>query len=54
MAVAGDRGSRHAGAGVDLMAVTYNYLDDPREREARLTIPVYGQLPFVPERASGL
>ena len=35
------------------MAVTYNYLDDPREREARLTIPVYGQLPFVPERASG-
>ena len=28
-------------------------LDDPRRREARLTIPVYGQLPFVPERASG-
>ena len=27
--------------------------DDPRRREARLTIPVYGQLPFVPERASG-
>jgi acetylornithine/succinyldiaminopimelate/putrescine aminotransferase len=27
--------------------------DDPRQREARLTIPVYGQLPFVPERASG-
>ena len=53
MAVAGDRGSRNAGAGVDLMAVTYNSLDDPREREARLTIPVYGQLPFVPERASG-
>ncbi len=26
---------------------------DPREREAALTIPVYGQLPFVPERASG-
>jgi acetylornithine/N-succinyldiaminopimelate aminotransferase len=26
---------------------------DPRVREARLTIPVYGQLPFVPERASG-
>ena len=35
------------------MAVTYDYVDDPREREARLTIPVYGQLPFVPERASG-
>ena len=27
--------------------------DDPRLREASLTIPVYGQLPFVPERASG-
>ena len=26
---------------------------DPRDREAALTIPVYGQLPFVPERASG-
>lgn len=29
------------------------YDDDPRVREAALTIPVYGQLPFVPERASG-
>ena len=26
---------------------------DPRVREAGVTIPVYGQLPFVPERASG-
>ncbi len=26
---------------------------DPRDREANVTIPVYGQLPFVPERASG-
>ncbi len=26
---------------------------DPRVREAKVTIPVYGQLPFVPERASG-
>ena len=26
---------------------------DPRLREAALTIPVYGQLPFVPEQASG-
>ncbi len=26
---------------------------DPRIREADVTIPVYGQLPFVPERASG-
>jgi acetylornithine/succinyldiaminopimelate/putrescine aminotransferase len=31
---------------VDLMT-------DPRIREAAVTIPVYGQLPFVPERASG-
>ena len=28
-------------------------LSDPRAREASVTIPVYGQLPFVPERASG-
>ncbi len=28
-------------------------LADPRVREANVTIPVYGQLPFVPERASG-
>jgi acetylornithine/succinyldiaminopimelate/putrescine aminotransferase len=28
-------------------------LSDPRVREAQFTIPVYGQLPFVPERASG-
>ena len=26
---------------------------DPRDRETRLMVPVYGQLPFVPERASG-
>lgn len=26
---------------------------DPRTREALTTVPVYGQLPFVPERASG-
>ena len=26
---------------------------DPRVREANLTVPVYGQLPFIPERASG-
>jgi acetylornithine/succinyldiaminopimelate/putrescine aminotransferase len=26
---------------------------DPRAREAATTLPVYGQLPFVPERASG-
>lgn len=28
-------------------------MSDPRVREAGVTIPVYGQLPFVPERASG-
>lgn len=28
-------------------------MSDPRVREAKVTIPVYGQLPFVPERASG-
>ncbi len=26
---------------------------DPRIREANVTVPVYKQLPFVPERASG-
>ena len=26
---------------------------DPRPREAAATLPVYGQLPFVPERAIG-
>ncbi|MBT8107625.1 MAG: aminotransferase class III-fold pyridoxal phosphate-dependent enzyme [Gammaproteobacteria bacterium] len=35
------------------MATIDEYMDDPRIREAALTIPVYGQLPFVPERASG-
>lgn len=35
------------------MATDAAHLPDPRDREAELTIPVYGQLPFVPERASG-
>jgi len=35
------------------MATINEELEDPRLREAGLTIPVYGQLPFVPERASG-
>lgn len=35
------------------MATIDEQTDDPRVREAALTIPVYGQLPFVPERASG-
>jgi acetylornithine/succinyldiaminopimelate/putrescine aminotransferase len=38
---------------MDLMTTIDEYMDDPRIREAALTIPVYGQLPFVPERASG-
>ena len=36
-----------------MMATANKFVDDPRVREAALTIPVYGQLPFVPERASG-
>ena len=35
------------------MATLNEEIQDPRLREAALTIPVYGQLPFVPERASG-
>ena len=35
------------------MATGEEHVHDPRIREAALTIPVYGQLPFVPERASG-
>ena len=40
---------------MDLMPTTNEQIAiaDPRVREARLTVPVYGQLPFVPERASG-
>jgi len=30
-----------------------NVLSDPRIRETNVTVPVYEQLPFVPERASG-
>lgn len=35
------------------MATVDEQKRDPRVREAATTIPVYGQLPFVPERASG-
>ncbi|MBU2678456.1 MAG: aminotransferase class III-fold pyridoxal phosphate-dependent enzyme [Gammaproteobacteria bacterium] len=44
-----------AGAGLDLMQTPgeTNVMSDPRMREANTMIPVYGQLPFVPERASG-
>jgi len=44
-----------AGIRVDLVTITNELhdIDDPRVREANVTIPVYGQLPFVPERANG-
>ena len=50
-----DNGPYRPGTGVDLMAPgsEQSLLNDPRVREAAVTIPVYGQLPFVPERASG-
>lgn len=35
------------------MPTVNEHMSDPRVREASLTVPVYGQLPFVPERASG-
>ena len=35
------------------MTTVNEMMTDPRVREAATTIPVYGQLPFVPERASG-
>ncbi len=35
------------------MSTMTEAMADPRVREANVTIPVYGQLPFVPERASG-
>jgi acetylornithine/succinyldiaminopimelate/putrescine aminotransferase len=38
---------------MDVMATVEDHIHDPRNREAALTVPVYGQLPFVPERASG-
>jgi len=38
---------------MDLMTALGEPTRDPRLREAALTIPVYGQLPFVPEQASG-
>jgi len=55
MGPARNRGPDRAGTGVDLMPIAEEQvaLTDPRVREARFTIPVYGQLPFVPERASG-
>ena len=54
MGFAGDRRPDSRRAGVDLMiGATEIDGEDPRIREANVTIPVYGQLPFVPDRASG-
>lgn len=36
-----------------MMATAGIAVNDPRPREAATTLPVYGQLPFVPERAAG-
>lgn len=54
MESAGNRWPDGRCAGVDLMigATEFNS-EDPRFRESNVTIPVYGQLPFVPDRASG-
>ncbi|MCP5093555.1 MAG: aspartate aminotransferase family protein, partial [Gammaproteobacteria bacterium] len=50
-----DSGIDGAGAGVDLMPEpnTNASVADARYRESGVMLPVYGQLPFVPERASG-
>lgn len=55
MEAARDGGPGGTGARVDLMPAANEQLGmtDPRVREANATIPVYGQLPFIPERASG-
>jgi acetylornithine/succinyldiaminopimelate/putrescine aminotransferase len=49
MATAGDQRAIGGGTGMDMSLAT----SDPRVREAATTLPVYGQLPFVPVRASG-
>lgn len=55
MGTAGNSRASGACSGVDLnMASTgMNIMADPRIREVATTIPVYGQLPFVPVRAAG-
>lgn len=55
MVPAGDDGLDRGCAGLDLMSPSHEeaVTSDPRLREACATVPVYGQLPFVPERASG-
>ena len=55
MESSGNGGPYGRRTGVDLMPITKQQagLSDSRAREANVMIPVYGQLPFVPERASG-
>ncbi|MGI9235850.1 MAG: aspartate aminotransferase family protein [Woeseiaceae bacterium] len=51
----GNGRTNRACAGLDLMPIPkrQDATSDPRAGEDRYTIPVYSQLPFVPERASG-
>ena len=55
MGIAGNGGPDGSCPGVDLMVVGSDAVRhaDAREREARVMLPVYGQLPFVPARAAG-
>ncbi|MGI9234745.1 MAG: aspartate aminotransferase family protein, partial [Woeseiaceae bacterium] len=55
LGITGNDGANRTFAGLDLMPIPKRQkaTSDPCAREARYTIPVYGQLPFVPERASG-
>jgi 4-aminobutyrate aminotransferase-like enzyme len=46
---AGNKRTAKRGAGVDIVLAAA----DPRSREAATTLPVYGQLPFVPQSADG-
>ena len=50
MEAAGNERLARGGAGMDLTTAA---MRDVQAREAAATIPVYGQLPFLPERASG-
>jgi acetylornithine/succinyldiaminopimelate/putrescine aminotransferase len=49
MAAAGNRRFAVSSAGLGVMLAA----TDPRTREAATTLPVYGQLPFVPQSATG-
>lgn len=53
MGTAGSDGARRAGAGMDMIGDATHPHVDTAARERESTIPVYGQLPFVPVRAAG-